>query len=62
MSLELDKMLNFVEEPPVNLRQVMNFLQRITATERFGDQEQSLIVRFDQAFIQRLGIDFFRAF
>ncbi|MNE78623.1 hypothetical protein D3C81_1508590 [compost metagenome] len=55
-------MLNFVEEPPVDLRQVMNFLQRITATERFGDQEQSLIVRFDQAFIQRLGIDFFRAF
>ncbi|MNI20631.1 hypothetical protein D3C73_741240 [compost metagenome] len=55
-------MLNFIKEPPINLSQVMNLLQFITAAEGFSDQEQSLIIGFNQTFVQRLSINFIRAF
>ncbi|MMZ59676.1 hypothetical protein D3C76_680600 [compost metagenome] len=62
LSLELYQMLNFIQEPPVNLSQIMNLLQFIAAAECFGDQEQSLIIRFCQTFVQCLSINFFRTF
>ncbi|MNP45312.1 hypothetical protein D3C76_1392240 [compost metagenome] len=62
LSLKLYQMLNLIKEPPVNLSQVMNLLQLVTAAECFSDQEQSLVIRFNQTFVQRLSIDFICTF
>src|SRR5690606_23008182 len=42
------------QEPPVDLRQVLQIKQVPAAAERFGEQEQPLVVRLDQALLQRL--------
>ena len=51
--------VQFLQEPPVNLRLFVDFIHRITFVERFGNGKNTTVGRIDQFFVNLLNGNFF---